>query len=244
MLNAPLENRMAEIEDILAEVARLQAENQREISVMLRESREFKTEMREFKDEMREFKDEMRGFKDEMREFKDEMRGLKDEMQGFKTEMSSFKKEVNQKFGEAANKMGMLVEDMVAPSMGRIFQEVTGCKEEQILFSAIRVKLYHAANPDLRREFDAVVAGGDYVLINETKSQLDSEAVGAFIEVLQEARDFFPQYKEKKVIGALASLYIDTSLVRHIEKQGLIAMAVGQNLMDVLNSPGFKPKEF
>ena len=230
MLNAPLENRMAEIEDILAEVARLQAENQREISVMLRESREFKTEMREFKDEMREFKDEMRGFKDEM--------------QGFKTEMSSFKKEVNQKFGEAANKMGMLVEDMVAPSMGRIFQEVTGCKEEQILFSAIRVKLYHAANPDLRREFDAVVAGGDYVLINETKSQLDSEAVGAFIEVLQEARDFFPQYKEKKVIGALASLYIDTSLVRHIEKQGLIAMAVGQNLMDVLNSPGFKPKEF
>jgi hypothetical protein len=244
MLNAPLENRMAEIEDILAEVARLQAENQREISVMLRESREFKTEMREFKDEMREFKDEMRGFKDEMREFKDEMRGFKDEMQGFKTEMSSFKKEVNQKFGEAANKMGMLVEDMVAPSMGRIFQEVTGCKEEQILFSAIRVKLYHAANPDLRREFDAVVAGGDYVLINETKSQLDSEAVGAFIEVLQEARDFFPQYKEKKVIGALASLYIDTSLVRHIEKQGLIAMAVGQNLMDVLNSPGFKPKEF
>ena len=68
--------------------------------------------------------------------------------------------------------------------------------------------------------------------------------MGAFIEVLQEARDFFPQYKEKKVIGALASLYIDTSLVRHIEKQGLIAMAVGQNLMDVLNSPGFKPKEF
>ena len=42
MLNAPLENRMAEIEDILAEVARLQAENQREISTMLRESRDFK----------------------------------------------------------------------------------------------------------------------------------------------------------------------------------------------------------
>ena len=202
MLNAPLENRIAEIEDILAEVARLQAENQREISVMLRESREFKNEMR------------------------------------------GFKKEVNQKFGEVANKMGMLVEDMVAPSLSRVFQEVTGYKEEQILYSAIRVKLYHATQPDIRREFDAVAAGGDYLLINETKSQLDPEAVDTFIKVLQEARDFFPQYKEKKVIGALASLYIDTSLVRHIEKQGLIAMAVGHNLMDVLNSPGFKPREF
>ncbi len=231
MLNAPLENRMAELENVLAHLADAQVNSQRYLDQLARTVERIDRDRRETDERVN-------------REFawlSDELRTLGERTDRSITQLS---RDINQKFGEVANKMGMLVEDMVAPSITRIFQEVTSYKEEQILFSAIRVKLYHATKTDLRREFDAVVAGGDYLLINETKSQLDPEAVDKFIEVLQEAKDFFPQYKEKKVIGALASLYIDTSLVRHIEKQGLIAMAVGKNLMDVLNSPGFKPKEF
>jgi len=231
MLNAPLENRMAELENVLAHLADAQVNSQRYLDQLARTVERIDRDRRETDERVN-------------REFawlSDELRTL-----GERTDrsISQLSRDINQKFGEVANKTGMLVEDMVAPSIARIFQEVTGYKEEQILFSAIRVKLYHVTKADLRREFDAVVSGGDYLLINETKSQLDAEAVDKFIEVLQEAKDFFPQYKEKKVIGALASLYIDTSLVRHIEKQGLIAMAVGKNLMDVLNSPSFKPREF
>lgn len=231
MLNAPLENRMAELENVLAHLADAQVNSQRYLDQLARTVERIDRDRRETDERVN-------------REFawlSDELRTLGERTDRSITQLS---RDINQKFGEVANKTGMLVEDMVAPSIARIFQEVTGYKEEQILFSAIRVKLYHVTKTDLRREFDAVVAGGDYLLINETKSQLDPEAVDKFIEVLQEAREFFPQYKEKKVIGALASLYIDTSLVRHIEKQGLIAMAVGQNLMDVLNSPSFKPREF
>ncbi len=231
MLNAPLENRMAELENVLAHLADAQVNSQRYLDQLARTVERIDRDRRETDERVN-------------REFawlSDELRTLGERTDRSITQLS---RDINQKFGEVANKMGVLVEDMVAPSIARIFQEVTGYKEEQILFSAIRVKLYHVTKADLRREFDAVVSGGDYLLINETKSQLDAEAVDKFIEVLQEAKHFFPQYKEKKVIGALASLYIDSSLVRHIEKQGLIAMAVGKNLMDVLNSPSFKPREF
>ncbi len=224
MLNAPLESRMAELENVLAHLADAQATTQHLLDQLAR------TVERSERDRHQQ-----------INLLSNELRLISERTD---RTIADFVKETNQKFGEVANKMGLLVEDMVAPSIARIFQEMTGYKEEQILFSAIRVKLYHVTQPDLRREFDAVVSGGDYLLINETKSQLNAEAVDKFIEVLQEAKHFFPQHKEKKVIGALASLYIDTSLARHIEKQGLVAMAVGKNLMDVLNSPGFKPKEF
>ncbi len=234
MLNAPLENRMAELENVLAHLADAQAATQHLLDQLARTVERSERDRHQMGGQINRLSDKMSQLSDETRLISERTDRT----------IANFVKETNQKFGEVANKMGLLVEDMVAPSIARIFQEMTGYKEEQILFSAIRVKLYHVTKADLRREFDAVVAGGDYLLINETKSQLDPEAVDKFIEVLQEARDFFPQYKEKKVIGALASLYIDTSLARHIEKQGLVAMAVGKNLMDVLNSPGFKPKEF
>jgi hypothetical protein len=53
-----------------------------------------------------------------------------------------------------------------------------------------------------------------------------------------------PEHSGKRVIDALASLYVDASLVRHRERQGLIILGFGEDLMDVLNTPGFVPREF
>jgi hypothetical protein len=37
---------------------------------------------------------------------------------------------------------------------------------------------------------------------------------------------------------------VDPSLVGYAEKQGLIVLGFGQDIMDVLNSPGFAPRTF
>ena len=55
---------------------------------------------------------------------------------------------------------------------------------------------------------------------------------------------FFPEFRGRKIIGALASLYVDGSLVRAAEKQGLVVLGFGEDVMDVLNAPGFVPKTF
>jgi hypothetical protein len=173
----------------------------------------------------------------EMREFKDEMRDFKDEMRNSSNEM-------NRKWGDLANKMGTMAEDLVAPSIPRILRLVVGCPPDGIQSMAVRVRRQHPTERGRSREFDVVAACGEYVLINETKSRLDPQIVRDFADHLSEAREFFPEYAGQEFIGAIASLYVDESLVRQGEKLGLIVLGFGEGVMDVLNSPGFIPKAF
>jgi hypothetical protein len=57
-------------------------------------------------------------------------------------------------------------------------------------------------------------------------------------------RVFFPEYADRHFIGAIASLYVDESVVRYGQKQGVLILGFGEDLMDVLNEPGFVPKRF
>ena len=52
----------------------------------------------------------------EMRDFKNEMRGFKNEMQSFKDQSIADRKSMNKKWGDLANKMGTVVEDIVIPA--------------------------------------------------------------------------------------------------------------------------------
>jgi len=204
----------------------------------------FKDEMRAFKDEMLVFKDEMRAFKDEMLVFKDEMRAFKDEMRAFKDEMRESKKEMDKKWGELANKMGTMAEDLVAPSVPRILRQVVGCPDGRVEMMTVRMRRLHPTDRGREQEFDVVAVCGEYVLINETKSSLNTKDIEDFVEVMAQAREFFPEYADKQFIGAIASLYVDESVVRYGEKHGLIVLGFGEEVMEVLNSPGFKPKKF
>jgi len=202
-------------------------------------------EMREFKEEMREFKEEMREFKDEMREFKDEMREFKDEMREFKVNTQEALRQSRREWGELSRRLGTMAEDLVAPSIPRITQTVLNCPPEAFEMSAVRVVKQHPVDRGRNREFDVVAVCGDYLLINETKSKMKLEYIEEFVEkTLPEAREFFPKYQDKKVVGCIASLYVDASLVKNAEKRGLIVLGFGEDVMDVLNSPGFVPRTF
>ncbi len=235
---AVLEQRVTNLEHLMAQLIQTVDQTSREMRMFREESQR---EMREFKDEMREFKDEMREFKDEMGEFKDEMGEFKDEMREFKNESQKEMREFREEMGRISRKMGTLAEDMVAPSIPHISRVVLDCQE--ITYSAVRVKLRNVQGE--LQEFDVLAVCGGYLLINETKSTLRPEHIKIFAqETLPTARDFFPEYSDKKVIGVIASLYVDDSLVRYGERQGLIVLGFGEYVMDILNSPGFKPKEF
>lgn len=94
------------------------------------------------------------------------------------------------------------------------------------------------------REFDVIASCGNYFLINETKSRLSPQDVTEFVEALSSVREFFPEVADKRIVGAIASLYVDESLVRFGERNGLIVLGFGQDVMDVLNSPSFSPRFF
>ncbi len=169
---------------------------------------------------------------------------LSDEMRDFKDDMLDFKTEGRKQWGELANKMGTMAEDLVAPSIERILHEVVGCDKGQVEYVAVRVKRRHPETKH-HQEFDVVAVCGDYLLVNETKSLLRAEAMKAFAtERLPHVREYFPEFAEKKIIGAVASLYVDESLVRRGERLGLVVLGFGEDVMDVLNDPEFVPTEY
>jgi hypothetical protein len=153
--------------------------------------------------------------------------------------MRQSKRDSDKRWGELSNKLGTMAEDLVAPSIPRILKQVTGCTAK-ISYSAVRVRKSEPKN----QEFDAVAVCQNYVFINETKSTLRSEHIDNFHSLMQRIRDYFPEYQGKQFVGAIASLYVDKTLIQRGENLGLIVLGFGEELMDVLNSPGFTPKLF
>ena len=179
------------------------------------------TEMREFKNEMRVFKKEMLGFKNEMLELKEEARLDRIAM--------------NRKWGELANKMGTLAEDIVAPNLPRVARDLFGCEKPELY----AVRMRKTKGPETR-EYDVILACAGHVLVNETRSSLQSRDVDGMIADLKDFRDFFPEYTDRKLVGILASLYVDESIIRFAASKGILVMAMGEETMQLFNADALK----
>lgn len=179
----------------------------------------------------------------EIREFKYEMKEFKDEMRAFKDEMRQQNREMNKKWGEIANKLGTITEDLVAPSLPRIINE-----EFSLEVFDLMVRRKRKLKDGIVKEYDAIAATEEYVFINYTKSALRSVDIDFFAKDIQEFRDFLPEflpeYRDKKLIGVAASLYVDESVIRYAENIGFMVISVGDQLMEVKNKKGFRPKEW
>lgn len=171
-----------------------------------------------------------------------EMREFKDEMRAFKDDRLAPEARLDRRWGELANKMGTLAEDIVAPGIPAIFQRAFGHTEEPS--TTIRSWLSHRSDPSRRRGFDVWAFARDVLLLTETKSRLRPEDLPAFEELLREAREYIPDAEGRRVVGALATFYVDPSLVRAGEQQGFFMLGLSRGLMEILNAPGFRPREF
>lgn len=228
MAEPQLAQRMDTLEDYMRELSYQSLKTEMEVAQLSREMKDFKDEMRVFKDEMKDFKDEMSAFKDEMIDFKDEMRT-------FREESERDRRKMNRRWGELANKMGTLAEDIVAPNLPRVARELLGCEIVELFTVRMRKEVQGR-----RAEYDVLVVCPDSVWINETKSSLRSRDVDELVDKLGEFRDFFPEYRDRKLVGVLASLSADESMVRRASASGILVMAMGAETMDVLNPESLK----
>jgi hypothetical protein len=146
--------------------------------------------------------------------------------------------------GQLSHRLGTLVEDLVAPSLPRIFQERVDCPASEDVLINVRVRRRHPTQKGKMLELDAIADCGHYVLVNETKSQFSPEKVKAFLEKLALIKEYFPEYQSHQIMGCIASLYLDKSLIDYASRQGLLALASGEYLMTVQNEVGFRWKAF
>ena len=168
-----------------------------------------------------------------------EMREFKDEMRDFKNETRREHRELNRKWGEMANRLGTIVEDLVVPSLPQIIRETFA---EDIIDLSVRRR---RKLPEGRsKEFDAIAVTPTLVCVNSTKATLRSADVDRMVAEIEELREFFPGYRETPVVGILATLAAEDSVVRHATKLGFLVLTVGDELMEVQNPAGFEPRRW
>jgi len=233
-----IEKRVDSLEDVFRKFMR---QTSAAIIRLERSSEDSKKEMREYKtfttETIRRMERSSRTLENEMTEFKEEMTEFKNEMTEFKEEMRQDRRAMNRKWGEIARKMGTMVEDLVHPSFKRIILETFDLEVEAQMFLVER-KL-----PDGReREYDAIALAQNFVFLNSTKATLRNKYVDEFITEIKEFREFFPEYRDKKIIGFIAALNIKPAQFKYAEKKGFFVLGVGDQIMEVKNREKFKPK--
>ena len=145
------------------------------------------------------------------------------------------RKEWNRRWGELANRMGTVVEDIIAPSIRRMAREELGCGDESLFCP--RISVVRSDDRHYRREFDALYVGTGAVLLNETKTTARSEDARAFVGFLErdEFALYFPEYRDLPIVPVFSSLSLTENLVRYLTRNGVYAVAMGNEAMQVLN---------
>jgi len=215
-------------------------ELRRYLETLTREFKEFKDEMKAFKDEMKVFKDEMTAFKnemkvfkDEMTAFKDEMKVFKDEMTAFKDEMRAFKDEMNRRWGELANRLGTIAEDIFAPGIPYL--------AERLGLNVIKRMLDVEYRKEGRyNQYDAIVvaedpSGNEVVLVAEVKSQLRPEHFQEFRSKLENLLYYEPDWQGRNIIPILAAFRIPEDLVGLANRRGVLLVRMEGDYLEPIN---------
>jgi hypothetical protein len=92
-------------------------------------------------------------------------------------------------------------------------------------------------------EVDILAVNGEYAVLIEAKSTLKIEDVDDHIERLKEFKGFFPEYADRKVIGAVG-IVIEEESDRYAYKKGLYVIAERGESVEIINDSKFKPKEW
>ena len=195
-----------------------------------RDTKELKKEMKEFKDEIRK---DTKEFKDEIRkDTKDFKSYTQANIEEIKQDSKKTRDEMNKKWGELANKWGTIVEDLVAPNIESIGEKYFNLKNCDTFFTNVKKR------KPKEKEFDVIAVYDTKIILVEVKATPRTSYIENFIEFInnKEFYTFFPEYKDKAIIPVFASLYIPDTEITHLSRNNILAMALNNYIMDIINS--------
>jgi hypothetical protein len=143
--------------------------------------------------------------------------------------------QLSREVGNLGGKWGRFVENMVAPACETIF------KSRGIPVHRVAQRVRGKLNGDTL-EIDVLVNNENHVLVVEVKSTLSVEDVKEFVTDLSQFRQFFPEYHDKQLYGAVAGIEIDKGVNKYAYRQGLFVLAQSGETVAILNDNKFQPK--
>jgi hypothetical protein len=167
-------------------------------------------------------------FRENEKRFKETDRRFKQMKKGFQ-ETREFIEAVGRRVDDLTGKWGKFVEGLVAPGAIAMF----AAKNIELKETHQRVKVGNGFNDGM--EIDILGVNNKYVVLIEVKSTLKVEDVNEHIKRLEKFKHFFPQYAEKKTIGAVAGIVIEENADKYAYKKGLFVIAQSGETVKILN---------
>lgn len=147
------------------------------------------------------------------------------------------RKESNKRWAEISDSMGTLIEDMVAPCGFQLAKAIFDDEEAETC--AIRIKRKHPAKPGQMMELDLLAIGPTKVLVVEAKRRMDATKVTEYRDKVRLLSEFFPELAGKTVCPAVASVYLEASVITLLNREELHGVAMGDETMQVVNLGAF-----
>ncbi len=176
-------------------------------------------------------KETERHFQESEKRLQETERILKESSQKTDTQISRLSKEI----GNLGGKWGRFVENMVAPACETLFLN-RGIPVHRVS-QRVKQKLAHQT-----LEVDVLVSNENHVLAVEVKSTLGVDDIKEFIQDLIEFKQFFPEYNQKQLYGAVAGIEIEENADKYAYKQGLFVLVQAGETIKILNGDNFQPK--
>ena len=167
------------------------------------------------------------------RQLKETDRQLKEQSQ----ETNRKIREVNKQIGDLGGKWGRFVENMVAPACETLFLN-RGIPVHQVS-QRIKKRLNGQT-----LEIDVLVTNENHVLMVEVKSSLGVNDVKDLVDDLKLFWQFFPEYNQKQLYGAVAGIEIEEEADKYAYRQGLFVLAQAGEAVSILNDGDFQPKNW
>ncbi len=183
-----------------------------------------------FIEEMADFKKWVVRF---LSEYKREVdRQIREYKEDTNKKIEEYRKENNKRWGELANKLGTIVEDIIYPAFKPVIRKYFGCEPEKTF---MRLE-YTNSERGIYEEFDAVAVCEDKVFLLEVKSTPRERHIEEFKEKAKRFLQYFPEFAGKKLILIMASLSFNEGFVKQLSKANIYAMAYREwEYMDILN---------
>jgi hypothetical protein len=193
--------------------------------------RRFKETDRQFKETAMRFKETDGQFKETAMRFKETDRQIKETGRQIKETGRELKASITALTG----KWGRFVEGLIVPSVKRLFKE----REIEVEKVYQRVKAHKKGR---EMEVDILAIDKEYAVLIEAKSTLSVQDINEHLDRLADFKTFFPEYGEKKAVGAVAGIVIEEGADRYAYHKGLFVIAQSGETVKILNDKKFKPK--
>ena len=140
-------------------------------------------------------------------------------------------------------------EDLFTTQWGKLMESLVRGDLVKLL-AGRDVRVQGLARDTLKRrggesyEVDILAVNGEEIVAVEVKTTLRPEDVRRFRSKLGRFKEWWPEYRDRKVYGAMAFLQASDHVALHAERQGFFVIRATGDSASIVNAEDFEPRVF